>query len=436
MIIEEKDKVIIRETIFSHLDWMHGKGIYVFGCTPYVKFIKDTLIGFGLNLTGIVDNNSDKVREGTCVGVGVYSPYNALVPYNDNLIVIICSKYQYEMAMQLKSYGYEEKNVLTVKIEEAILCNGDDIKDMEKSLESVKRGYEIYQSLASTYGMDATFLLCPYPGTGDVYMACLYMPQYIKENNIHKYAVVVIGNKCKRVCYLFELSNVICLDKIEVNQVMRAWEFLGSDIVKIKPLLYWGWRCKRFLYADKYPQITFNEMFVYDVFDLKEDIKHLPVKRKHNEFVEQVFKDYKLAPGKTVLLAPYAGSFVSEISLDIWEHIAYVLQRKGYSVCTNCFGEFEKPVSGTCELALSYQNIIDFLDSAGYFIGLRSGLCDIVSSSKAKLIVLYECGINASKYEYFSLSKMGLVPSDRVEEFKYMGDEEVFCNEICSLFNE
>ena len=46
--------------------------------------------------------------------------------------------------------------------------------------------------------------------------------------------------------------------------------------------------------------------------------------------------------------------------------------------------------------------------------------CDIVSSANCKMVIIYENGFNASRYEYFSLRKMGL--NDSVEEFVFDND--------------
>ena len=52
-----------------------------------------------------------------------------------------------------------------------------------------------------------------------------------------------------------------------------------------------------------------------------------------------------------------------------------------------------------------------FVEKAGFFIGVRSGLCDIISNAKAGKVILYDAQnrfFNGSAFEYFSLEKMGL----------------------------
>jgi hypothetical protein len=92
----------------------------------------------------------------------------------------------------------------------------------------------------------------------------------------------------------------------------------------------------------------------------------------------------------------------------------------------------EKPVAGTSAVFFQLNQAIAFMDAAGYFIGVHSGLCDIISSSTCKKVILYEKDglfYKSSQYEYFSLAKMGLC--DDAVEVKYRGDLKDEClNEI------
>ncbi len=67
--------------------------------------------------------------------------------------------------------------------------------------------------------------------------------------------------------------------------------------------------------------------------------------------------------------------------------------------------------------------VFGFLNAAGFFVGVRSGLCDVISTSRCKKIILYEKEgyfYRCSPYDYFSLEKMRLC-QDAVE-FEYHAD--------------
>ena len=434
MLVGTRDKEIIANGILCAIGKLKHKKIYLFGCTPYARFIKESLSVNQLRLLGIIDNNKGKVDEGVCVGVKVFAPDYLLSLCKKEIVVIIASKYYYEMRKQLEEYGCDEENILVIYVSESLKCKGDGYEECEKAIRLISNGYDTYKKIIASCPKVEQVFVCPYPGTGDIYMACIYLPLYIKNNSIGDYVVVVIGNKCKKVCELFSIKNVVTLCEKDVDCLLDAWQFLGSDVMSIKPLLYWGWRCKRYLYADNYPQITFNEMFLYDVFDLKDGKMKLPSISTCGDYIDKIFSEYNLIPGRTVLLAPYAGSFISEVNLEIWNRIADMLMNKGYTVCTNCFGKEEQPVSGTKSLAISYNDCINFLNIAGGFIGIRSGLCDIISSSSAKKMIIYESGINAAKYEYFSLNKMGLGTLGKTFEIKYRDDEKELYEAVDRIF--
>lgn len=252
-------------------------------------------------------------------------------------------------------------------------------------------------------------------------MACSLIESYLQRESIDSYMLAVIGKNCVKVAELFYVKNIKSITKEEMDSLLKAWEFLGTNKMRLKPLLYWGWRTKRYLYADNYAQISFNEMFQYDVFEFPELIERKKIDCNNgSRYAEQLFKKLSLKKGKTVILAPYAGSFVSEMKIEEWEQLARTLSSLGYSVCTNSCGETEPIIKGTIPIFFPYAEAINVLEYGGGFIALRSGLCDIVSQAKCKMIILYESTFSAARYDFFSLKKMRL--SESVHELIYSDD--------------
>lgn len=417
MIATKQDKKIIRDCIKENTERMIGKKILIFGCTLYGRDIRNELKECGLELSGFIDNNKSKTGK-DCLNVPVYLPENILIPFQKDLLVIICSKYQREMTKQIMEYGYDKQNLLIIDVTEANNHTSDDLQTIEKAYENVKKGYEVYTEITQKYKIKDKLFICPYPGTGDIYMACSYLPVYLKNHKIEKYMIIVGSENCKKVCEIFGIENVCIMAKYEIECMIKAWEFLGTDIMNIKILLHWGWRCKRYLFSDNHPQISFSEMFLYDTFEFeKVPRRTYPNKYSSPREIKDYFRDKGLHAGHTIIFAPYAGSFVSEIPLEFWENLATRLKKRGYSVCTNCSNDKEAAIKNTIPVIFPYSWAVDFLDYAGGLIALRSGLCDIVSSSKTKMVILYENGFNASSIEYFGLSRMGL--NNRVKEIVY-----------------
>lgn len=425
MLATESDRFLISKEIDKAIKnkIFYEKEIIIFGCTLYAKDIRDILWDKGICISAFIDNNKYKAGK-KCLGVGVYPPSDYLKPYRAEVMVIICSKYYHEMTEQLKELGYSSKNVLNISITENQCMCGDSLKLLEAECKQVKKGFSLYKKLEKKYSKDHTFFACPYPGTGDVYMACSYLKAYLIKENIKDYVMIVVGNSCRRTAELFSIADIELISLSNMKDIIKSWEFLGKQKMKLKPLLYWGWRTKRYLYADKHPQITFTDMFLYDVYEEENEVKRqLPNRNKTSIFARELFEKLGLLKGRTVIIAPYAGSFETSITKEQWKKLSDLLKAKGYTVCTNCYGEKETPISGTNAITFPYDEAINVLEYAGGFIAVRSGLCDIVSSAECKMVVIYENGFNASKYEYFSLKRMGL--NMNVVEKIYAAEENI-----------
>jgi hypothetical protein len=85
-----------------------------------------------------------------------------------------------------------------------------------------------------------------------------------------------------------------------------------------------------------------------------------------------------------VLLAPYAKS-VLPVASSFWESTAEHYASRGYVVATVVHGE-EAAVAGTVALEVEIPDLLHVTDWAGTFIALRSGLCDIVHSARARKV--------------------------------------------------
>ncbi|MCD8039166.1 MAG: hypothetical protein LUE96_08795 [Lachnospiraceae bacterium] len=400
--------------------------VIIFGCTPYAKDIKSAVENCGVRVGLIIDNSSAKGKES--MGIPVALPKEGLLPYNDKNLIIICSKFYQEMIGQVKEYGYSEKNILNILVDECSILDVNIELEFEKAKRNVIEGYQLYLEICSKYAAFDKMFLCPYPGTGDIYMACALLEDYLAKQNIEKYIFVVIGGNCKRVADLFYVMNIEVLDSAKMQQLLHAWSFLG-DRMNIKPLLYWNWRVKRFMRSERKREIPFAECFQFDVF---ENERMMPIRHfkpvYDYEWIEKIFEEKELKKGRTVVLAPYAGSFVPDMTVDDWKSIADTLKKKGYTVCTNSSGEKEPVIPGTVPVFFAYDRAIGFLEYAGGFIAFRSGLCDVVSQAKCKMVVFYDNNYNAAKMDFFSLKKMGL--REDVEELVWTEDTLRMIDEI------
>jgi hypothetical protein len=99
------------------------------------------------------------------------------------------------------------------------------------------------------------------------------------------------------------------------------------------------------------------------------------------------FTQSQLREGQTIIIFPHAQS----LPFDATHHLqllANLATKRGFLVCSAVYGG-EKPVPGTEPIAINLQSLIPFSELAGYVVALRSGIGDILSSSKARRVNLY-----------------------------------------------
>jgi hypothetical protein len=223
-------------------------------------------------------------------------------------------------------------------------------------------------------------VICPYNALGDVYQALSFLPAYISKHGIKDYVILVVGNTCKQVAELFEVKNLIVLDRVTMDELVQAILFIReknciiahhdrpytSDIIR-----YLNRSC-----------LSFIDFYKCGIYGLAMDVNPtLPTGNKEYIDVGQI------EIGKTVILSPYAKSMV-QLPDKYWEALVAEYQQMGYFVCTNIAGN-EKPIKGTKLLTIPINQMVSAVEQAGIFIGIRSGLCDIISNARCRKVLIF-----------------------------------------------
>lgn len=277
----------------------------------------------------------------------------------------------------------------------------------------VKKGYKVYRDLLIEFGDNTNVLVVPWPGTGDAYQTGLYLPEFLSKHKIDDYVLVVGTKSVAKVLALFGLekrTKVLCFDDTE--KLSHFASFVGIKNTKIW-LLHHNppeMHSSMMKQIEGFNAVTWGEMFRDMGMDLDETaIPKLPTFTYDKESIEGVFKEKNLMPGRTVVISPYANTFDS-MPIQAWKEIVKRLKRMGYSVCTNSTGPSEPALPGTVPVFFSYAESVPFLEYAGAFIGLRNGLCDIISSAQCAKVILYQnqkCGYGPI-IDLFNMKEMGL----------------------------
>lgn len=126
------------------------------------------------------------------------------------------------------------------------------------------------------------------------------------------------------------------------------------------------------------------------------------------------FEKNNLVYDRTVVLAPYSNSQSAvaraRVNIELFARIAELLKKYGWVVCTNVDTKNPNPIEGTIPVSPSLDILIPFCTFAGNVIAFRSGFCDVVAYSQARMFVLYPddlCPFKANTYiNYYSVKRM------------------------------
>lgn len=408
-----------------------GKYIVVFGSNEPAERIVDYLDIKNIQVAALADNN--KKKDGTKLkGIPISLPDKLLYPKRADAVILIASRYYPEMLVQLEDMGYKEGREV-FKVAEYSPYSNKDVTEQEfnKRAAIVKKGEQVYQRICREYPEIKKVFICPLGELGATYVGISFIKQYMEKNflpadskntSINPAFVIVMVNKpCSHIAYMFGYENqVFMVKKDEMQELMQYAVFTDMDNGKILVLNH------RFPYTCRageignYKGIHFVDQYRYSVFELDEGcMPGMPLVHRGNkdsqDYVQELFKKNNLPEGNTVILLPYANT-APVIAVKFWEALTKGLKEKGFTVCTNSSGIHEPVISGSQKIFFDLRYGLEVVEKAGSIIGLRSGLCDVLSTAEAKKIILYPDRIYGpdSFMNFYSLSRTGL-SNDTIE---------------------
>ena len=402
---------------------LREKKIVLFGASVFSREIRNCLLEQGFDISGVVDNDSRKLGS-ECMGLKVETPETILLPRNDNTVVLLMSVFFYrEMTCQLLQMGYTiNKDVFTLNLKV-----NETLPVLIYMLVRVIRGRFVYQSFSKK---DAVFV-APYTGIGDIYLIGMFFNEYLRQKAVTDYVFVVVSGACKKVAELFDIKNIVVIKPKVTDDLISCRYFMRTEWPIV--VLNDGWLGEATQWIRGYKGLNFEKMFRYFVFGFDDKTQHeLPLKKCNSAEIAALFQKHGLIRGRTVVLSPYSNTLF-DLPEEIWLSIVKYCKDMGFAVCTNCAAGTEKPIAGTEAVFFPLVLAIEFLNESGYFVGVRSGFCDIISASTCKKVVIYEKEgffYKCSPFDYFSLIKMGLC--DDVIEIEYDGIKERCLSKILS----
>lgn len=353
-----------------------GKSIFVFGHCAATERMIDYLEERETCVSAIFDNNKQKAGS-KYKTVSIVTPEYIQGFTAANSIVLIATRFYEQMSSQLRQLGYDGRIEKLIDYNSPVEYSISD-DTIKRKIERTLKGKKILETIRRQYPKEH-LVICPLNAIGDVYVTMSFIPEYLKRNQHFQSVVIVNGDGCRQIADMFE-ATTITLDDTEMDEFVQAVIFTGepNNIIAHHDRVYTDNTVK---WLDKH-KMTFEDYYKHAIFGLPKSAKPVEPTR-----LEPFHNTHDLLEGNTVIIAPYAKSVVG-IPTEFWQEIICRYKSKGYCVATSVSGD-ETPLDNTIALSFPLNQAVSAVEFAGIFIGIRSGLCDVIRNSNCDKTVIF-----------------------------------------------
>jgi len=407
-----KDILQLKESgVFS------GKRIAIVGCWNNAAEINNIIGKLNMSISIIADNNPNKQGISR---LGIISQSVESLTLEENIVILVLNNlFWRDIQNQLLKLGFIEDSDFFVvfggqrfQLESGGFDETSLISDQvwSKFCLYAKKGYRSYLELTQKYPGLPIWLMHQ-PSIGDLYIFALFLPTAMSVKNTADCdcVLVVTKNSTRKLAEVigFKTIEMFSFEEGHYNW-LAAMRIMGDKMPYVRNAVYHGLNAV-FQSLVWNTRVTFRDSFTKYVFHFTKEVEPIyPQFPKRSDIVRAEFEKQNLKMGKTVIISPYAGHFEATISSEQWQRLIKSLMKKGYSICTNCGGPNEPPLPGTVPAFIELQDCVEFAETAGYFIGVRSGFCDLLCMADCQKIVIYETGAPAASIDYFGFESMGI----------------------------
>jgi hypothetical protein len=423
--LDEKDEFLqgLRQEIqaLKERGIFEGKKIAIVGSWSRAREIKDIIENLNLELSIIADNNPNKQNVPT-LGI-ITQSVESLMQENEIIILVINNYAWRDLKNQLTMLGFAENINFFVlfggeKSENEQGVNELIVPDAEWDRCKIRaiKGYEAYCEIYEKYNHKPIWLMHQ-PSLGDLYIFSLFLPQAMRVESISECdcILIVTKNSVKKLAGILGFRYIEMITYEEADKNWLTMMKMMDEKVDVHNAVFHGVKLLLGSLVN-FSTVNFKDSFTKYVLRLPDDAKPIyPSFPRRTDVVKKIFDDYGLIPHKTVLISPYAGHFIASITKLQWKRLVDELQKKGYSVCTNSGGKNEPALEGTVAPFIDLQDCVEFVEMAGFFIGVRSGFCDLICKAECTKMIIYETGALAGSADFFGFESMGL--GENIKEY-------------------
>lgn len=258
-------------------------------------------------------------------------------------------------------------------------------------------------------------------GLGDILFFLMYVTPYRQLIPEEKIAIVVIKKHFMQLAELFagRIDALCYLDMVDEPMWRHRMTYFYDGIYCSGPQPY-------------------LVRAIQNAMGLQEMARAYLPELPRIQNMKRLEEEYGLKRGRTVLIAPDAVSCSVEISDEDWVRIAGLCAEAGFRVL---FNTAEKDRFGKYPTVfLPLVETLHLIGVGGNFIGLRSGLCDVMAAfanvnsliiypnnkqpGEYPSILGYDQDPNGAYLRYCSLKN--IFPNKRITEVLYCGEESLF----------
>jgi len=277
---------------------------------------------------------------------------------------------------------------------------------------------------------DEWVFFCP-AHAGDTYIFCCLSQAFIEKYG--GYITVITPKAYGSIPKLFpSISKILILKKAPSPSIGKFFKDVVTESTKdeIRKRVIWGFPEDLRASTAGYKDLRFVDAFkMFLGLDPEAKLVSPTISDDLRDRAFKKFRELDLPFGSTVVLAPYAKSSLT-LSIDNWVKIIEEMKKAGLYPVTNV-GRSESPLPGTMGITVPFDEALPFSELAGHVISIRSGLCDILATSRSKLTVIYpqQRYGRISFYEYTSLKLNGLAGQEtNIQELVYDNNEN--CKDV------
>ncbi|MDR1812969.1 MAG: hypothetical protein LBQ87_09100, partial [Candidatus Fibromonas sp.] len=353
-----------------------SKAVFVFGHCQASEEMIDFLATLSVSPLAILDNN--KTKHGNKYNGVPITPAAYILEFsNRNSIVLIANRFCEQMRESLRKLGYNGEVAKILEYNSFAEYSLSD-ETFERKTKRMLRGMDTLKKIRASYPSQH-LIVCPHNSLGDVYWALSFLPAYMAKHGIAEAVAIVTGDGCRQVAEMFGCAN-ISLSCKDIEEFSQALVF-GKEpncLIAHHDKIYTDNSIK---YLNNH-SVSFIDYYKFVIFGLGKSAS--PVQPSHCRPFENLSD---IPQGKTLILSPHAKSMIL-MPEGYWQNIIHEYKNKGFTVCTNVT-EGEEPLENTLPISFPLNQAISAVEFAGHFIGIRSGLCDIINSAVCDKTVVF-----------------------------------------------